>query len=93
MKKSLLMGIIALTYGMSAPTFASDTATLTISGRVVEPTCSADVVNNNVQQKCGQSLHLSNVSHVDPVPTKGVLTEVVSVPGDSKRQIVLNRYD
>lgn len=28
MKKSLLMGIIALTYGMSAPTFASDTATL-----------------------------------------------------------------
>ncbi|HGY3714917.1 TPA: DUF2574 family protein [Citrobacter gillenii] len=93
MKKSLLMGIIALTYGMSSSTFASDTATLTISGRVVEPTCSADIVNNNVQQRCGQSLHLSNVSHVDPVPAKGVVTEVISVPGNALRQIVLNRYD
>jgi type 1 fimbria pilin len=55
MKKSLFLGVITLAYGMSAG-FASDTATLTISGRVVEPTCSTDVVNNDVQQRCGQTL-------------------------------------
>jgi type 1 fimbria pilin len=60
MKISSLMGTIILTYGISASAFASDTATLTISGRVVEPTCSTDVVNNNVQQRCGQDSSFFN---------------------------------
>ncbi|EBA3481691.1 DUF2574 family protein, partial [Salmonella enterica] len=51
MKKSLFLGFITLAYGMSLQALASDTATLTITGRVVEPTCSTDVVNNTVQQR------------------------------------------
>lgn len=93
MKNSSLMGIITLIYGLSASAFASDTATLTISGQVTAPTCSTDVVDNKVQQKCGQSLRLSNVNGKIPAPAKGVVTEIVSVTGDSSRQIVLNRYD
>ncbi|EFB0784791.1 DUF2574 family protein, partial [Salmonella enterica] len=45
MKKYLLMGIIVSAYGISVPVFASDTATLTISGKVSAPTCSTEVVN------------------------------------------------
>ncbi|WP_371079185.1 DUF2574 family protein, partial [Salmonella enterica] len=56
MKKSLFLGFITLAYGMSLQALASDTATLTITGRVVEPTCSTDVVNNTVQQRCGQTI-------------------------------------
>ncbi|EAX4510787.1 DUF2574 family protein, partial [Salmonella enterica] len=38
MKKYLLMGIIVSAYGISVPVFASDTAALTISGKVTAPT-------------------------------------------------------
>lgn len=50
MKKYLLMGIIVSAYGISVPVFASDTATLTISGKVTAPTCSTEVVNAQLQQ-------------------------------------------
>ncbi|EBA3482980.1 DUF2574 family protein, partial [Salmonella enterica] len=30
---------------------------------------------------------------VTPTPAQGIVTEIVAVPGDSTRQIVLNRYD
>ncbi|AZS94961.1 DUF2574 family protein [Salmonella enterica subsp. enterica serovar Kiambu] len=93
MKKSLFLGFITLAYGMSLQALASDTATLTITGRVVEPTCSTDVVNNTVQQRCGQTLHQTDINNVTPTPAQGIVTEIVAVPGDSTRQIVLNRYD
>ena len=93
MKISSLMGTIILTYGISASAFASDTATLTISGRVTEPTCSTDVVNNDVQQRCGKTFHFSTVNNVASSPARGVVTEMVTVPGDTTRQMVLNRYD
>ncbi|MEZ7797415.1 DUF2574 family protein [Citrobacter pasteurii] len=93
MKISLFLGIITLAYGISTSAFASDTATLTISGRVTEPTCSTDVVNNDVQQRCGKTFHFSTVNNVASSPARGVVTEMVTVPGDTTRQIVLNRYD
>ncbi|ECZ9471828.1 DUF2574 family protein, partial [Salmonella enterica subsp. enterica serovar Kentucky] len=55
MKKYLLMGIIVSAYGISVPVFASDTATLTISGKVSAPTCSTEVVNAQLQQRCGNT--------------------------------------
>lgn len=91
MKKHWLMGIIILTYGMSV--FASDTASLTIDGRVVEPTCSTDVVNNEIHQRCGETLHLSTINNVTSSPARGVVTDIVIVHGDGLRQIVLNSYD
>lgn len=93
MKIGLLLGLITLAYGMSSSAFASDTATLTISGRVTEPTCSADVVNNEVQQRCGIATYISDTHEVASHPVKGVVTEVVAARGDSTRQIVLSRYD
>lgn len=93
MKKGLFLGFITLTYGMSLQALASDTATLTITGRVVEPTCSTDVVNNTLQQKCGQILHHTDINNVNTTSAQGMVTEIVAVPGDSSRQIVLNRYD
>lgn len=45
MKKTLSLGIIVLAYGLSLPALGTDTATLTISGNVVAPTCSIEVVN------------------------------------------------
>ncbi|EKS55814.1 TPA: DUF2574 family protein [Citrobacter freundii] len=93
MKKILFLGVITLAYGMSTSVFATDTATLNINGRVTEPTCSADVVNNEVQQRCGNAVSFSNVKEGFSNLQKGAVTEIVTVPGDATRQILLTRYD
>ncbi|MDM3326583.1 YehE family protein [Citrobacter sp. Cb130] len=93
MKKNLFLGVITLAYGMSASAFATDTATLNINGRVTEPTCSADVVNNEVQQRCGNAISFSNVRAGVSNPTKGTVTEIVTITGDATRQIVMTHYD
>ncbi|POT26204.1 DUF2574 domain-containing protein [Citrobacter freundii] len=93
MKISLFLGVITLAYGMSASVSATDTATLSINGQVTEPTCSSDVINNEVQQRCGNAISFSNVKEVFSNPIKGAVTEIVTVAGDTTRQIVLTRYD
>ena len=93
MKISSLMGTIILTYGISASAFASDTATLTISGRVTEPTCSTDVVNNKCNSGVARHFIFQLLRCCFFKPARGVVTEVVTVPGDTTRQIVLTRYD
>ncbi|CQK58636.1 DUF2574 family protein [Salmonella enterica] len=93
MKKYLLMGIIVSAYGISVPVFASDTATLTISGKVTAPTCSTEVVNAQLQQRCGNTIHVSPLQTPAATPMRGVTTQLYTVPGDSTRQIVVNHYD
>ncbi|HCC5837096.1 TPA: DUF2574 family protein [Citrobacter farmeri] len=94
MKNYLLSGIIVLTYGMSTPAFSSDTATLTINGRVTMPTCNTDVVNSQLQQRCGNTLYQFTTQNVEKTSSaRGVVTEMTHLPGDETRQIVLNRYD
>lgn len=93
MKKYLLMGIIVSAYGISVPVFASDTATLTISGKVTAPTCSTEVVNAQLQQRCGHTIHVSTLQTPAATPMRGVTTQLYTVPGDSTRQIVVNHYD
>ncbi|ATT06536.1 DUF2574 family protein [Salmonella enterica] len=93
MKKYLLMGIIVSAYGISVPVFASDTATLTISGKVTAPTCSTEVVNVQLQQRCGNTIHVSTLQTPAATPMRGVTTQLYTVPGDSTRQIVVNHYD
>ncbi|EBO8634552.1 DUF2574 family protein [Salmonella enterica subsp. enterica serovar Typhimurium] len=93
MKKYLLMGIIVSAYGISVPVFASDTATLTISGKVTAPTCSTEVVNAQFQQRCGNTIHVSTLQTPAATPMRGVTTQLYTVPGDSTRQIVVNHYD
>ncbi|HCL6625568.1 TPA: DUF2574 family protein [Citrobacter amalonaticus] len=94
MKNYLLSGIIVLTYGMSTPAFSSDTATLTINGRVTIPTCSTDVVNSQLQQRCGNTLYQFSTQDAKKTSSaRGVATEMTHLPGDAARQIVLNRYD
>lgn len=83
-----------MTYGMSTPAFSSDTATLTINGRVTIPTCSTDVVNSQLQQRCGNTLYQFNTQDAKKTSSaRGVATEMTHLPGDAARQIVLNRYD
>ena len=94
MKNYLRSGILVLVYAMSSPAFSSDTATLTISGRVTTPTCSTEVINSQLQQRCGNITQLLNMHEINATSSvRGVATEVVSVAGDARRQIVLNRYD
>lgn len=93
MKKCLLSGIIVLAYGMSFAVSAAETATLTITGRVTAPTCSTDVVNDRLQQRCGNTTRSVSPSHITTQPVKGVLTEVIAVNHDPVRRIVVNRYD
>ncbi|HAU6710112.1 TPA: DUF2574 family protein [Salmonella enterica subsp. enterica serovar Casablanca] len=93
MKKYLLMGIIVSAYGISVPVFASDTATLTISGKVTAPTCSTEVVNAQLQQRCGNTIHVSRLQTPAATPMRGVTTQLYTVLGDSTRQIVVNHYD
>ncbi|EEJ1526539.1 DUF2574 family protein [Salmonella enterica subsp. houtenae] len=93
MKKYLLMGIIVSAYGISVPVFASDTATLTISGKVTAPTCSMEVVNAQLQQRCGNAIHVSTLQAPAATPVRGVTTQLYTVPGDSACQIIVNRYD
>jgi len=93
MNKYWLSGIIFLAYGLASPAFSSETATLTINGRISSPTCSMDVVNNHLQQRCGQLLQRVETNYRASSTAKGVTTEVVTADSDSKRRIVLNRYD
>ncbi|ECU9059007.1 DUF2574 family protein [Salmonella enterica subsp. enterica serovar Alachua] len=93
MKKYLLMGIIVSAYGISVPVFASDTATLTISGKVTAPTCSTEVVNAQLQHRCGNTIHISTLQTPAATPMRGVTTQLYTVPGDSTRQIIVNHYD
>ncbi|MGE2763615.1 DUF2574 family protein [Escherichia coli] len=92
MNKYWLSGIIFLAYGLASPAFSSDTATLTINGRISLPTCSMDIVNSQLQQHCGQVSQSVDTRHRISSPVKGVTTELVA-GNDSKRRIVLNRYD
>lgn len=73
--------------------FASDTATLTISGKVTAPTCSTEVVNAQLQQRCGNTIHVSTLQTPAATPMRGVTTQLYTVHGDSTRQIVVNHYD
>ncbi|EEQ8255167.1 YehE family protein [Escherichia coli] len=91
MNKYWLSGIIFLAYGLASPAFSSETATLTINGRISPPTCS--MVNSQPQQHCGQLTYNVDTRHQVSSPVKGVTTEVVVAGSDSKRRIVLNRYD
>ncbi|ECG8590663.1 DUF2574 family protein [Salmonella enterica subsp. salamae] len=93
MKKYFLMGIIVTAYGISVPVFASDTATLTISGKVTAPTCSTEVVDAQLQQRCGNTVHVSTLQEPAAAPARGVTTQLSTVPGDSTRQIIINHYD
>ncbi|EKU4728896.1 MULTISPECIES: YehE family protein [Citrobacter] len=93
MKKTLSLGIIVLAYGLSLPALGTDTATLTISGTVVAPTCSTEVVNAHLQQRCGNTTHVSSTEQTVTSVARGVTTELVPIPGSDNRQIILNRYD
>ncbi|EKA7109277.1 DUF2574 family protein [Salmonella enterica] len=93
MKKYLLMGIIVSAYGISVPVFASDTAALTISGKVTAPTCSTEVVNAQLQQRCGNTIYVSTLQPPAATPVRGVTTQLYTVPGDNDRQIIVSRYD
>ncbi|EFY9901974.1 DUF2574 family protein, partial [Shigella dysenteriae] len=88
-----LSGIIFLAYGLASPAFSSETVTSTINGRISSPTCSMDVVNNHLQQRCGQLLQRVETNYRASSTAKGVTTEVVTVGNNDKRKIVLNRYD
>lgn len=94
MKTCLLMGTLAFAWGFSAlPAVASDTATLTINGRVSTPTCRSEVSNNHLQQRCGNSTQLTTLTGSPVSSARGVMTEIVSLPGDATRHIILNRYE
>ena len=93
MNKYWLSGLIFLAYGMASPAFSSQTATLTINGTISPPTCSMAMVNGQPQQHCGQLTYDVDTRHQVSSPVKGVTTEVVVAGSDSKRRIVLNRYD
>ncbi|HAX3031896.1 DUF2574 family protein [Escherichia albertii] len=93
MNKYWLSGIIFLAYGLALPAFSSDTATLTVNGRISPPTCSMDIVNNHLQQRCGQASQNVDTRYRVSSPAKGVTTELVNAGNDNTRQIVLNRYD
>ncbi|ECC8922845.1 DUF2574 family protein [Salmonella bongori] len=93
MRKYMLMGIIVSAYGISIPVFASDSATLTISGQVTAPTCSTEVTNTQLQQRCGNTTYVSTLQAPAATPMRGVTTQSYTVPGDSTRQIIINRYD
>ncbi|AKP84871.1 hypothetical protein AB25_2448 [Escherichia coli 2-005-03_S1_C2] len=51
------------------------------------------MVNSQPQQHCGQLTYNVDARHQVSSPVKGVTTEVVVAGSDSKRRIVLNRYD
>ena len=52
------------------------------------------MVNSQPQQHCGQLTYNVDARHQVSSPVKGVFTtEVVVAGSDSKRRIVLNRYD
>lgn len=66
---------------------------LTIGGKVTTPTCSADIVNAQVHQRCSDGVHLFDGQELGNTAAKGVVTEVVALPGDSRRKLIRNSYD
>ncbi|ADC60407.1 DUF2574 family protein [Klebsiella variicola] len=91
MKKPLI-GILTFAYGLSLPLFAADTATLTLSGRVVSETCSTDIVNKQPQQRCGKNTYLI-ASQNSVTNARGVITRTVNLPDDASRKIIISSYD
>lgn len=94
MKKSLFLGFITLAYGMSLQALASDTVDgkLTIVAHVVETTCQTDMSSGDPRNDCqGNAARLTGGS--ENPNYQGVSTQRVMLPGDTKRQIVLNTYD
>ncbi|HDS5429447.1 TPA: DUF2574 family protein [Klebsiella variicola] len=91
MKKPLI-GILAFAYGLSLPLFAADTATLTLSGRVVSETCSTDIVNKQPQQRCGKNTYLI-ASQNSVTNARGVITRTANLPDDASRKIIISSYD
>ncbi|HCR5812466.1 TPA: DUF2574 family protein [Shigella flexneri] len=91
MNKYWLSGIIFLAYGLASPAVSLET--LAINGRISPPTCSMAMVNGQPQQHCGQLTYNVDTRHQVSSPVKGVTAEVVVAGSDSKRRIVLNRYD
>ncbi|EIY3039318.1 TPA: DUF2574 family protein, partial [Escherichia coli] len=83
MNKYWLSGIIFLAYGLASPAFSSETATLTINGRISPPTCSMAMVNGQPQQHCGQLTYNVDTRHQVSSPVKGVTTEVIAADSDS----------
>ncbi|XFU45564.1 DUF2574 family protein [Klebsiella pneumoniae] len=91
MKKPLI-GILAFAYGLSLPLFAADTATLTLSGRVVSETCSTDIVNKQPQQRCGKNTYLI-ASQNSVTNACGMVNRIVNLPDDTSRKIIISSYD
>ncbi|XFJ62594.1 DUF2574 family protein [Klebsiella variicola subsp. variicola] len=77
---------------LSLPLFAADTATLTLSGRVVSETCSTDIVNKQPQQRCGKNTYLI-ASQNSVTNARGVITRTVNLPDDASRKIIISSYD
>lgn len=94
MKTSLFLGIITLAYGMSLQAFASDSldGRLTIVAHVVEPTCRVDMTGEKPRTDCRDTGSRFTAGSERP-NYLGVSTQRVMLPGDTKRQIVLNTYD
>lgn len=94
LKTCLLVGTVVLSGGTGVlPAIASDTATLTISGRVSNPTCRAEIRDNQLQQHCGDSTQRMSLSDAPLSSGRGVITQRVSLPDDPSRYIILNRYE
>ncbi|NYY78853.1 DUF2574 domain-containing protein [Escherichia coli] len=93
MNKYWLSGIIFLAYGLASPAFSSETATLTINGRISPRHAVWLWLMVNLNKHCGQLTYNVDTRHQVSSPVKGVTTEVIAADSDSKRRIVLNRYD
>ena len=96
MNKYWLSGIIFLAYGLASPAFSSETATLTINGRISPPTCSMAMVNSQPQQHCGQLTYNVDTRHLFSSPVKGVTTEVVVAGSDregANKQVISSQAD
>jgi type 1 fimbria pilin len=91
MKKPLI-GILTFAYGLSLPAFSADTATLTLSGRVVTPTCSVAIVNEHPQQHCGKNTDFIDTQNM-AVHSRGVVTQTVNLTNDVSRKIIISSYD
>ncbi|WP_245880162.1 DUF2574 family protein [Superficieibacter electus] len=94
MKTCLLAGIFVLSNTISmVPAVASDTAILAINGRVSAPTCRIEVNDNQVQQHCGNATQRISLSASPLSSGRGVVTQLISLPDDASRYIILNRYE
>ena len=93
MKTPLPFGIIVLVYGIAAPVSASQEATLSIQGKISPPTCNVDVVSSHFTQECGKMTRHFTLQQRVITAVRGVVTEVVAVPEDGKRKIILSSYD